>query len=58
MIDSEDTMRARFLMSPYNVQEARRAQEFKRAIWVIGLLTIGLLTIVGLALFGTIIYWH
>jgi hypothetical protein len=53
MIDSEDTLRAQFLMSPYNVREAKRAREFKRAMW-----GIALLTILGLALFGTIAYLH
>jgi hypothetical protein len=53
MIESEDTMRARFLMSPYNVSEARRVKQFHRSLWCVALITI-----VGIALFGTIIYWR
>jgi hypothetical protein len=36
----EDTVRARFLMSPYNIREAQRHKEMKYFLWSIGLATV------------------
>jgi len=42
----EDIIRAQFLMSPYNVKEAKRVKQMRRAIIQVGL-TIIVLTILG-----------
>ena len=39
----EDALRAHYLMSPYNVTEAKRAREFRRAVIVLTTASIALL---------------
>lgn len=48
---TEDPIRVRYLMSPYNLKEVRRAKEWKNMLIGIGFVVIVLLSVAGVMAF-------